>query len=115
MQTTYTEAEVDFFKLTLESITVAEDHMISSLEFLNLTSNVRGKSLTKTRAEVLLQKWCNDGYLVELTSNIHFGPRALAEFSNYLGTHFPEHITTCTLCNTTVFGVIGSQIKSKCE
>lgn len=110
MQTTYTEAEVDFFKLILESITLAEDHMISNLAFLNLTANVKGKSLTQSRAEVLLQKWCNDGYLAELASYILFGPRALAEFSNYLSTHFPDHLTTCTLCNTTVFGVIDSQI-----
>lgn len=76
---------------------------------INLTSQVPGiKSITKNRAEQLIEIWTDQGYLTLVDSDLHFGPKLVIEFGSYLIKYFPDYVLPCMLCKVMVLNVMFS-------
>lgn len=103
----YNELECNYFKTILDALADAVDYKLSSLDILNLTTQVHGamqhKRVTKQRAEQLITDWVNNGYLLELEDEIQYGPRTIAEFRDYFVLKHAERIPSCKLCNQATF------------
>lgn len=79
-----------------------------SIHILNLSTHVVStghKKLTKQRAQELMDDWITTGYFVELNDMVHFGPRAIGEFKDYLRLKYKESICICALCLQPTFKV----------
>lgn len=103
-----TELESNYFKLVLESIAISGCYYMPSIHILNLATNVVSgghKKLTKQRAQDLMDDWISTGYFVEQLEMIHFGPRAIGEFQDYLRLKYKERICICALCAQPTFKV----------
>lgn len=110
-----TELESNYFKLVLESIAVSGCYYMPSIHILNLATNVVStghKKLTKQRAQELMDDWVSTGYFVEQFDMIHFGPRAIGEFQDYLRLRYKERICICALCVQPTFKVNNKEYKS---
>ncbi|XP_055606651.1 non-structural maintenance of chromosomes element 1 homolog [Uranotaenia lowii] len=103
LQNCYSEPELSLFRLMLREMALAEEHRLRPIVCLNLTGQLAGKSISKVRAEELLDEWEKMGYFIQLDDHWCFGPRVVAEFERYLSTNFPEQMHRCTLCNESVF------------
>lgn len=85
----------------------AEDYSLGSIAAINTTNQLTGpKTITKHRAEQLLELWTKQGYFTEIDEVIHFGPRCIVEFGGYLLKNFPDTIFECLLCKVAVLKVI---------
>ncbi|XP_055533382.1 non-structural maintenance of chromosomes element 1 homolog [Wyeomyia smithii] len=102
-QTCYTESEIALFRLILREMACSEDHKLRPIVCLNLTTNIVGKSVSKMRAEELLEEWEKLGYFVQLDGMWCFGPRSTTEFGWYLNQNHGEQMHKCKLCSELVF------------
>lgn len=78
--------------------------MIASL---NITNKLAGDNLklTKSRAQELLDIWCEDGYYLDMDGMLVFGPRTQGEFGQFLKTNYPDIVCSCSLCKVIIFKV----------
>lgn len=110
----YNEVENSFFKAILDSFVTSESFCLPMIHFLNMSASVQStslptKKLTKKRAEELLDYWCSCCYFVKTDEDLmHFGPRTIGEFSDYLRTKYTNYICICLLCNKVTFQVVNS-------
>lgn len=83
------------------------DYCLPAIDVLNkaVQASSNNKKLSKQRAQELIDEWCSVGYFVDLDDVIHFGPRMIGEFSDYLRLKFRDHIRICCLCNQPTFKV----------
>lgn len=102
-QITYHEGEVRFFFLLIKEMIEDEEYSIKPIQALNLTSQIEGKAVTKSRAERLLQEWSSAGYFQMIKNAYRFGPRLITEFSLHLKQHYPEAVKNCKLCGMPTF------------
>ncbi|XP_062542589.1 non-structural maintenance of chromosomes element 1 homolog [Armigeres subalbatus] len=107
-QTSYTGPEVQFFRVILHELACREGYRVGQIDCLNLTSKVvvpgGGRvSLTKSRAEELINEWLTGGYLALTGKEISFGPRTMVEFDRYLLKKFPDQMRKCRLCKEVLF------------
>lgn len=108
MQSTYTPAELDYFRVLIKTIAVEDNYSIDPIVALNLSNQVVIAKLLKQRAEVLLDKWTYLGYFEKIDEQLYFGPKMQAEFSNFLKEKFPDSIQSCALCNCILLWVLSS-------
>lgn len=105
----FNEAESNYFKRVLEEIAISGCYYLSSIHVLNLASLIaapNNRRITKQRAQELIDIWCQAGYFIEMENNmLHFGPRTIGEFANYLSMKYKEHIHICSLCLKPTFNV----------
>lgn len=103
-QTDKPKQELDFFRDVLFEIIKSEDKAIGLLYATNLVSSRKGKlTLTKNRAQDLLEEWILSKYFFEKDDKITLGPRAITEFSNYLQSEFENSVNSCRLCKQISF------------
>ena len=79
-QNIFTEDEVYFFRLVLGELATKGDHKMKTIECLNMIVKLQGKGMTKIRAEKLLERFQNRGYLHRDDYYWYFGPRTIIEF-----------------------------------
>lgn len=106
MQSTYSPADLDYFRILIKTIAVEEDYAINSIVALNLSNKVVIAKLPKQKAEALLDKWTFMGYFDKIDDQLLFGPKMQAEFPNFLKDKFPDSVHSCTLCNNILLWVI---------
>lgn len=111
MQGTYSEIECLYFKRLLDELIVSTGYYLPSHCIFNLCTSVttatNSKKITKQRAQVLIDEWCENGYFVEINDRFYFGPRTIGEFGNQFRTTHPDFIHVCFLCNQISFQVSG--------
>ncbi|XP_055626179.1 non-structural maintenance of chromosomes element 1 homolog isoform X2 [Toxorhynchites rutilus septentrionalis] len=105
LQNYYSKPELSLFRLMLKELACSEGHKVRPIVCLNLTAEITGKTITKVRAEELLDEWEKLGYFVQMDEMWYFGPKTVAEFDRYLSAHFAEHMHKCLLCNEMDFYV----------
>lgn len=104
VQSDKTKQELDFFRDLLITIITSETKTIGLLNATNLVNSNKGKaSLTKNRAQAIIEEWIEDKYFYEKDYNISLGPRAIAEFSNYFQSEFANEVNSCPLCKQVSF------------
>lgn len=98
LQNTYSEDELDFFKLIISKVLQNEELTISPIEALNLSSGTTGK-INKLRAQKLLDDWiaCHLFYKHK-DNNIYLGAKILTEFKELLQAMELEYLKSCSLC-----------------
>lgn len=104
LQNNYTPIETEYFQQLLKEIITTDDHRIQSIACYNLTDALSG-NLRKDNIEILLNKWVEEGYLVEKDSYIYLGPRCIVEFAPYFRQHCKDYYASCHLCSEPVFSV----------
>lgn len=102
LQGTFTVLELQYFHVILQEILNSDEHRITSIVCLNLTSTLTG-ALTRSHGQKLLDKWINIGYYIKKGGDIYLGPRLIIEFNAYLKSHSPDAV--CNLCSELVFTV----------
>lgn len=107
IQIIYTKSEVHFFRLLQRDIVLSPDGSIRSITALNLTNALETSTakLTKTRAQELIEIWCDEGYFIDADEVLAFGPKTQAEFGHFLKTSFPNEVYVCSLCKLPIFKV----------
>lgn len=96
--------ELDFFRDVLIAIITSESKSIGLLTATNLVNAKKGKSsLTKSRAQTIIEEWVEEKYFYEKDYNITLGPRAISEFSNYFQSEFANEVNSCRLCKQVSF------------
>lgn len=99
LQNSYSEAELDLFKLILTKITENEDLTIAPREALNLISQITGSKLNKLRAQKLLDNWIESNYFYKHDDNkIYLGAKILTEFKELLQSMELNYLKSCLLC-----------------
>ncbi|KAJ3388550.1 hypothetical protein HDU92_001442 [Lobulomyces angularis] len=94
--TDYSHNEFDFFKFTLGSIVASKNFKVPSTELLRYT---RGKShISKTDAELMLERMCKEYWLDDMRGIITLGIRSLLELQTYIKEEFGE-LPECTICH----------------
>lgn len=88
-------------------IVQSDDCSIRSITALNITNTlgVQDLKMTKTRAQELLEIWCDEGYYLDIDGMLVFGPRMQAEFGQFLKANFPDIVFACSLCKVPIFKV----------
>lgn len=105
MQSTYSPADLDYFRTLIKTIAVEEEYAINSIVALNLSNKVVIAKLPKQKAEELLDKWTRMGYFEKIDDQLFFGPKMHSEFPNFLKAKFPDSVHSCTLCNNILLWV----------
>ncbi|KAL5291833.1 NSMCE1 family protein [Megaselia abdita] len=95
--------ELDFFRDLLMAIIKSEEKYIGILDATNLVSTNKGKALTKSRAQAIIEEWIEEKYFFEKDYQITLGPRAITEFSNYFQSEFADEVNSCPLCKQVSF------------
>jgi Nse1 non-SMC component of SMC5-6 complex/RING-like domain len=97
LQNTFTQTELDFFKLILTDILENDELYIAPRTALNLQSSVKG-ILSKVRAEELIDMWTFCGYFYRDHDKIYLGPKSITELKEILQKMELNYIKTCMLC-----------------
>lgn len=98
MQHSYTASEVEYFKTLFLKITDDEHVRINPLDALNLS----GKSVSKLRAQKLLENWIKEAYFQQIDGEdyLYIGPKLLVEFKDLLQSMELSHVKCCLLCES---------------
>ncbi|KAG5875130.1 hypothetical protein JTB14_015457 [Gonioctena quinquepunctata] len=107
LQNIYSALELEYFHSILQEILNSEEHKITFIVCINITSTLSG-FFSRDSGQNVLNKWLKAGYFIRRDSHIHLGPRLILEFTSYLKTHYPDSM--CNLCSELVF--TGSQCQS---
>ncbi|CAG9835057.1 unnamed protein product [Diabrotica balteata] len=100
LQISYSSLELEYFHVILQEILRSEEHRITFIVCLNLTSTLTA-SYSRENGEQVLRKWIKNGYFINKNPYVYLGPRLILEFTSYLKTHLPDSI--CNLCSELVF------------
>ncbi|XP_028143494.1 non-structural maintenance of chromosomes element 1 homolog [Diabrotica virgifera virgifera] len=99
-QISYSALELEYFHVILQEILRSDEHRITFIVCLNLTSTLTA-SYSRENGEQVLRKWIKNGYFINKNPYVYLGPRLILEFTAYLKTHLPDSI--CNLCSELVF------------
>lgn len=102
LQVAFSAVELEYFHAILQEILNSDEHRITFIVCLNITSTLTG-SLSRSNGQKVLDKWVKVGYYVKKGDFIYLGPRLILEFNVYLKNHCPDSI--CNLCSELVFTV----------
>lgn len=102
LQLSFSQLELEYFHAILQEILNSDDHRITFIVTLNITSSLTG-NLSRSNGQKVLEKWVKVGYFVNKEGYIYFGPKLILEFNAYLKSHCPDSI--CGLCSELVFTV----------
>lgn len=100
----FSPVELEFIQLIFEEIMLSNSKSISSILSLNLTNRLRG-NISKDHAQLKLDSWAENGYLINFDGMVFLGPRAISEFELYFKAQFAQRMTTCKLCTDYVYFV----------
>ncbi|KAG4071730.1 hypothetical protein HA402_011884 [Bradysia odoriphaga] len=100
LQATYKQTEIEFFRLLMKEVAMAEEHSLRKISVLNIMNPNRNKdvNLTMTQLEKLLNDWIEEGYFYEQNGHVYFGVRSVAEFGEFLRSKF--NVDSCQLCKS---------------
>lgn len=106
LQDTYKQTEIEFFRLLMKEMAMAEEHSLRKISVLNIMNPNRNKdvNLTMGQLEKLLTDWIEEGYFYEQNGHVYFGVRSVAEFGEFLRNKF--NVDSCHLCKTVLLKVI---------
>lgn len=99
----YTDNDSVYFERVLEELMNTPDHKLSTNECLNLIPP--NTQVKPTQAQILLNKWIDDGYFVKLRNIVYIGPRTIHEFNTKLRSNSEDKVYICTLCRELTFVV----------
>lgn len=97
----YTADELEYFKNILHEIVTSNDRYVSSTVCLNLNT-VLSKHMTKSDMENLLDKFCNDLWLVQQDGKISLSLLSIVELEPIFTENYDEYIDKCQLCKRIV-------------
>lgn len=100
LQITFTALELEYFHAIMQEILLSEEHRITFIICINVTSTLTS-FLSRENGQKVLNKWINGGYFVNKRDYIYLGQRLILEFTSYLKAHSPDSV--CTLCTDLVF------------
>lgn len=106
MHHTFTENELDYFKMLLLIVIENEDLNISPLNALNIQTATK---INKTRIEKMLDNWIMNGYFVREDNKIYLGPKSVIEFKEIIQSMELNHLRSCLLCED-----IAAWVSQKC-
>ncbi|CAG8722183.1 4646_t:CDS:2 [Dentiscutata erythropus] len=100
LATEYSPAEISYFKRLIELIVTADDDAFSASSIMALKEASKIKTqLSKSAAEILLQRFVDDKWLVQSQSGKYsMSQRTILELQAYLKDEFEEYLIECTLC-----------------
>lgn len=99
LSSTYSVNELEFFKKITEAIVDADEGVVSSIDALNLTSQLDKKMLKKD-AEELLSQFERDNWLeISRKGEIALSTRAILELDQYIQDQYPNLAVKCNLCH----------------
>ncbi|GLV36341.1 hypothetical protein CBL_08835 [Carabus blaptoides fortunei] len=97
-----TPAEVELFQAIVEEIMLSDAKWVSSILCLNLTSRLTN-TISKDNAQICLNKWSRNGYLIKEDGLLYLGARTISEFESHFRKVYPTRMTTCKLCTSSVY------------
>uniref|UniRef100_A0A336MH47 Non-structural maintenance of chromosomes element 1 homolog n=1 Tax=Culicoides sonorensis TaxID=179676 RepID=A0A336MH47_CULSO len=103
LQTFWTQAEVELFRLMIRKFMAQDECCSSIIQCMNLAPEIKVQTITKAKVEEAIRKWINLGYFYEMDEKLYFGPRLIAEFSTSLLTQFKDQVDICDICKAIVF------------
>ncbi|KAF8710906.1 Nse1 non-SMC component of SMC5-6 complex, partial [Rhizoctonia solani] len=101
LATEYNATEIQYFKLIVEQIMLADNEVFSipATAALREVSQLQGKGITKAEAEHVLSSFVAKGWLMKSKRGRYsLAPRALLELQTYLRDAYPDEYTECTTC-----------------
>ncbi|QRV85901.1 non-structural maintenance of chromosomes element 1 [Ceratobasidium sp. AG-Ba] len=101
LATEYSAIEIQYFKLVIEQIVLANNDAFSipATAALREVSHLSGKSITKSEAEHLLSSFVAKGWLLKSKRGRYsLSSRSLLELQNYFRETYPEEYNECTYC-----------------
>ncbi|CAH1118334.1 unnamed protein product [Phaedon cochleariae] len=107
LQNIYSALELEYFHSIMQEILNSEEHRITFIVCINITSTLTD-FFSRDKGQKVLNKWLKTGYFVRKSAHIYLGPRMILEFTSYLKTHYPDAV--CNLCSDIVF--VGKQCAS---
>ncbi|KFM81222.1 Non-structural maintenance of chromosomes element 1-like protein, partial [Stegodyphus mimosarum] len=96
----YKPKELELFKKIINSIVLSDEGKVKSIDALNLADEI---NVSKKDGEEIVNKFCEDGWLLKDDGCIIFATRAIVELQHFLRKEFKDDITLCTLCQNIVF------------
>jgi len=96
LQATYKPAEIEFFRLIIKEISLADDHSMPTISVLNLMNQNRNKDFSMSKSEKMLKDWIEEGYFYSRGGVMYLGVRAVAEFGEFIKSKF--NVDCCHLC-----------------
>lgn len=102
LQVAFNALELEYFHAILQEILNSDEHRITFIVCLNITSSLTG-NLSRSNGQKVLEKWIKVGYYLRNDCHIYLGARLILEFNAYLKSHCPESM--CNLCSELVFTV----------
>ncbi|XP_001639497.2 non-structural maintenance of chromosomes element 1 homolog [Nematostella vectensis] len=101
LATDYTTNDITFFKKAIELVVAADDGWVSSMDLLELGSELE-KKMSNSYTETLMNKLTKDKWLEESSGIYSLGGRALLELKPYLKRSLEEYIVDCMMCKQIV-------------
>lgn len=95
MHHTFSETELDYFKMLFLIVLESEELNISPLNALNIQTATK---INKTRIEKMLENWIMDGYFLRQDDKIYLGPKSVIEFKEIIQKMELPHLRSCMLC-----------------
>lgn len=112
LQDTYKPHEIEFFRLLMKELALAEDHSLRTIFVLNLMNQSRSKDVIfpMSKSETILNDWIEEGYFYSNNGLIYLGVRSVAEFGEFLRNKF--NIENCFLCKAILIKVRDTKLHS---
>ncbi|KAG9102737.1 hypothetical protein FRC06_001269 [Ceratobasidium sp. 370] len=101
LATEYNPTEIQYFKLVVEQIVLANNdaYSIPAMAALREVSQLQGKGITKSEAEHLLSSFVAKGWLLKSKRGRYsLSSRSLLELQTYLRETYPDEYNECTYC-----------------
>lgn len=110
--TPYTAGELGVLRRLIESIVVASrgNFKLAWHDSIRCVVSAEESSLSKTDAEELVNRFCEDGWLRKEQGEVGLSDRALIELQQYLTEEYKDEMRTCGLCKeTATCGVVACE------
>ena len=101
LATEYNPQEVEYIKKILESIIISDEGCVSSIDLINLASDLT-KRMTAQAAETIMNQLLSQHWLTESHGQHSLGPRALIELGQYIKKNFKDAVSECIMCQDMV-------------
>ncbi|KXJ21232.1 non-structural maintenance of chromosomes element 1 homolog [Exaiptasia diaphana] len=111
MATDYTPNDIAFFKKAIDLIINSDDGSVSSMDLMNVASDLEKKMLC-TYAEKLLKRLVDDKWLTESSGIYYLGGRAMIDIDQYLKREYKDDLSNCMMCD---LSAIQSQMCQHCQ
>ena len=98
------EVEVEYFFKILDLIVTSESGAAGSVDILNLSNDLKTKSITKTLAEQYVSAFVEKKLLVTNSKGIYYlSALSIEELEKFINCNYSDFKKTCKLCNRLVF------------